>query len=64
MIDLQGERDTWGPNGWDPELGRRFGVEAVPTTFVVDSQGIARFIHVGYLGTAEFEAELRLLGGI
>ena len=64
LIDLQGERDTWGPNGWDPELGKRFGVEAVPTTFVIDSQGFARFKHVGYLGTAEYEAELRLLGGI
>lgn len=64
LIDLQGERDTWGPNGWDPGLGKRFGVEAVPTTFVIDSQGVARFKHVGYLGTSDYEAELRLLGGI
>lgn len=54
-----GERQLWGPLAWAPDLGERFGVLAVPTTWIVDSSGIARFVHVGYLGPSEYEAEIR-----
>ncbi|MCB9667897.1 MAG: hypothetical protein H6734_00315 [Alphaproteobacteria bacterium] len=53
------QRDTWGTVAWDPGLGESFGVTAVPTTWVVDASGIARFVHVGYLGPSVYEEEVR-----
>lgn len=54
-----GDRERWGAVTWAPELGERFGVRAVPTTWLVDASGIARFVHVGYLGPSVYEDEIR-----
>jgi hypothetical protein len=55
----QRDRTLWGAFAWDPALGRRMGVSAVPTTWIVDASGIARFVHVGYLGPAAYEDGIR-----
>ncbi|MCB9678485.1 MAG: hypothetical protein H6737_25515 [Alphaproteobacteria bacterium] len=61
---MRARREQWGTTKWDPELGKRFGVTAFPTAWVVDSEGIARFKHVGYLGWSDYEAEIRFIVGI
>lgn len=33
----------------DPDLYRAFGVEQIPTTFIIDQEGIVRFRHIGPL---------------
>jgi thiol-disulfide isomerase/thioredoxin len=34
--------------GWSPDLGRRFRVTSLPTTWIVDSTGTVRHYHQGY----------------
>jgi len=56
--------EKWGTIKWDPALGARMGVSAFPTAWIVDSDGIARFKHVGYLGGSDYKAEVRFIAGI
>lgn len=48
---------------WNPELGARFHVTTIPSTWVLDAQGIARFHHDGYAsgGDRALEQEVRNL---
>lgn len=48
---------------WNPELGAAFRVTGIPTTWVVDENGITRFHHVGYAagGADRLEREIRTL---
>jgi peroxiredoxin len=38
-------------------IGARYGIEAHPTSFVIDARGIVRFVNVGYLKGEEKEIE-------
>ncbi len=40
------------------ELARRFGVNGFPTSFVVDPQGVIRFVEVGYTTSLGLRARL------
>jgi thiol-disulfide isomerase/thioredoxin len=44
----------------DPEAGlaQRFGVRAFPTSFIVDPQGVIRFVEVGYTTSLGLRARL------
>ncbi|MEZ4319080.1 MAG: hypothetical protein R3F61_16315 [Myxococcota bacterium] len=64
LEEMRARREMWGDTKWDPDLGKRFGVTAFPTTWIVDSEGIARFKHVGYVGRSDYEAEIRFIAGI
>ena len=37
------------------------GIEAIPTTFIIDRQGSVITIHKGFTDNANFEAEIRSL---
>ena len=45
-------------NDYDSSWAKRFKVEAFPTTFVYDAEGILRFTEVGYTSTAGLLARL------
>ncbi|MCB9791810.1 MAG: TlpA family protein disulfide reductase [Alphaproteobacteria bacterium] len=51
------------PVGWDPGLGRELGITALPTTWVIDGEGVVRQRHQGYLAgdDARLEEELRVI---
>lgn len=53
------QREVFDTLTWAPELQQGFGIKAVPTTWVVDASGIARFVHVGYLGPSQLVDEIR-----
>jgi peroxiredoxin len=36
----------------------RYGVSLIPTQFVIDSQGVVRFIHIGFDGNMVIENEI------
>lgn len=44
----------------DGSLGKRFGIQGVPTAFVVDQAGEIRFVEVGYSTTLGLKARLWL----
>jgi peroxiredoxin len=53
------------PIGWDPEKGiaGQYKPPTMPTSFIIDKNGIVRFAHVGYHDNdqAEIEKELKTL---
>ncbi len=63
LAEMRARREQWGTTKWDPRLGKRLGVSAFPTTWIVDASGVARYKHVGYLGRSEYETEVRFLAG-
>jgi hypothetical protein len=44
--------------GWDSEISRRFGVDAIPTTFLIDRKGVLRYIDPYGEGLREAVSEL------
>ncbi|MBX2801154.1 MAG: TlpA family protein disulfide reductase [Myxococcales bacterium] len=49
----------WGELVHAPQLGQRFGVQRVPTTWVVDRAGIGRYMVDHWFSTDELESQLR-----
>lgn len=43
-------------------LGRRYGVQAFPTTFVLDAEGVIRHVEVGYTSELGLRARVWLAG--
>jgi cytochrome c biogenesis protein CcmG, thiol:disulfide interchange protein DsbE len=46
------------------EVARRYGIEAVPTTYFIDTNGIVRVTVVGGMNTLDFRDHLRQIGVI
>jgi thiol-disulfide isomerase/thioredoxin len=67
MLDYERVRRRPGFDGitfsWNPELGSRFDVNGIPSSWVVDAQGRVRFHHVGFAPGDErlLEREIRSL---
>ena len=38
------------PSAWDPrrKLPRAFGLETMPTSYLIDRQGVVRYVHKGF----------------
>jgi cytochrome c biogenesis protein CcmG, thiol:disulfide interchange protein DsbE len=56
---------TDSPNGSSEttrEVARRYGIEAVPTTYFVDANGIVRRTVIGSMNTLDFRDYLREIG--
>jgi hypothetical protein len=51
--------EHWAELVRSPELGRKAGVQQVPTTWVVDAEGIARYGVDRWVPTAAIEAKVR-----
>ena len=50
--------DVWE----NPELGKRYGVELIPTQIFYDAEGKELFRHVGFFGKEDILAKWRVLG--
>ncbi len=50
--------DVWK----NPELGRRYEVQTIPTQVIYDASGRGVFRHIGYWPKEEIDAKLKELG--
>ncbi len=51
--------DRWGELVRDPGLARKLGVDRLPTTWVVDTEGVARYFVDHWISMEELEAQVR-----
>ena len=51
--------EFWAAESEDVALGKRYGVIGEPWLFIIDSEGIVRYIFKGFAGLSEIETQLQ-----
>ena len=59
--EMVSELEVSYPNGWDPAAPARYGVTAVPETFVIGPEGRVAYVHIGRVTADRLRAELDVL---
>ncbi len=59
--EMVSELEVSYPNGWDPSAPARYGVTAVPETFVIGPEGRVAYVHIGRVTADRLRAELDVL---